>query len=85
MSDRVGVLHTGGTIGMLPTFPDWDFVRLDPQRDSADMRPSDWMRIGRAIAERGRDYVGFVVLHGTDTMTYTASALSFLLDGELTA
>lgn len=55
--------------------------RLDPLLDSADMGPRDWVRIARAILERDREFDGFVVLHGTDTLVYTASALSFLLTG----
>jgi L-asparaginase len=55
--------------------------RLEPLLDSADMGPSDWARIAQAIVERDHEFDGFVVLHGTDTMVYTASALSFLLTG----
>lgn len=49
--------------------------------DSANATPADWQRIARDIAARYADYDGFVVLHGTDTMAYTASALSFMLRG----
>lgn len=49
--------------------------------DSTDMRPRDWLRIARAVAGSYDDYDGFVVLHGTDTMAYTASVLSFMLRG----
>jgi L-asparaginase len=49
--------------------------------DSSNATPADWQRIGRDIAGRYHDYDGFVVLHGTDTMAYTASALSFMLQG----
>ncbi|MFN3874734.1 MAG: asparaginase domain-containing protein, partial [Flavobacteriales bacterium] len=49
--------------------------------DSSDMRPEHWVRIARLIAERYDRHDGFVVLHGSDTMAYTASALSFLLEG----
>lgn len=56
-------------------------VRLEPLLDSADMNPSDWVRIAQAIVERDHEFDGFVVLHGTDTMAYTAAALSFLLSG----
>lgn len=49
--------------------------------DSSDMRPSDWVRIARIIGTNYAAYDGFVVLHGSDTMAYTASALSFLLEG----
>lgn len=49
--------------------------------DSSAMRPSDWIDIADAIVEHAPGHAGVVVLHGTDTMAYTASALSFLLDG----
>ena len=48
--------------------------------DSSDMSPDKWAEIASIIAERYDDYDGFVVLHGTDTMAYTASALSFMLE-----
>ena len=64
-----------------PDMPQCVVSVLDPLCDSAEMRPPDWVRIARAIVERYDDYDGFVVLHGTDTMAYTASALSFLLPG----
>ena len=48
--------------------------------DSTNMRPADWMRICDEIVHTYDAYDGFVVLHGTDTMSYTASALSFLLE-----
>lgn len=49
--------------------------------DSSDMRPTDWIRIAKIIGDNYAKYDGFVVLHGSDTMAYTASALSFLLEG----
>ncbi|MBX7078782.1 MAG: asparaginase domain-containing protein [Nannocystaceae bacterium] len=64
-----------------PDMPLLYVERLDPLLDSADMDPHDWVRIARAIIERDQEFDGFVVLHGTDTMVYTASALSFLLSG----
>ena len=48
--------------------------------DSSDMHPEQWVRIARTIGQRYEDFDGFVVLHGSDTMAYTASALSFLLE-----
>ncbi|MBZ0206513.1 MAG: type I asparaginase [Flavobacteriales bacterium] len=48
--------------------------------DSSDMRPDQWVRIARTIGQRYAEFDGFVVLHGSDTMAYTASALSFLLE-----
>ena len=61
--------------------PRWDLVEFDPLLDSSNITVNEWNRIGRAISERNYDYDGFVVLHGTDTMAYTASALSFMLEG----
>jgi L-asparaginase len=106
MGDSVFVLHTGGTIGMVPTaaghapvanalgpYLDWivansggelapiSFLELDPPIDSANATPEDWCTIARILYERRADHSGFVVLHGTDTMAYTSSALSFLLPG----
>ena len=49
--------------------------------DSSGMRPSDWVDIADAIVAHAPGHAGVVVLHGTDTMAYTASALSFLLEG----
>ena len=48
--------------------------------DSSDMHPAQWVRIAETIGERYAEFDGFVVLHGSDTMAYTASALSFLLE-----
>jgi L-asparaginase len=64
-----------------PDVPVHVIERLDPLLDSADMAPRDWVRIAQAIVERDHEFDGFVILHGTDTMVYTASALSFLLTG----
>ena len=49
--------------------------------DSTNMRPRDWLRIAAVIREGYADHDGFVVLHGTDTMAYTAAALSYLVQG----
>ena len=49
--------------------------------DSTNATPIDWQRIGCDIAVRYHDYDGFVLLHGTDTMAFTAAALSFMLQG----
>ncbi len=58
-----------------------DNIQFQPPIDSSDMSPAHWQDIARSIADNYDDYDGFVVLHGTDTMAYTASALSFMLDG----
>jgi len=49
--------------------------------DSSDMSPALWATMAEAIAEHHDDYDGFVVLHGTDTMSFSAAALSFMLGG----
>lgn len=57
-----------------------DTCTFDPPVDSSDIGPSDWVSLARIIASSYNEYDGFVVLHGTDTMAYTASALSFMLE-----
>ena len=52
---------------------------MDPLLDSSNITVREWNAIGTVIAENHDRYDGFVVLHGTDTMAYTASALSFTL------
>ena len=61
--------------------PELSICEYEPLLDSANARPSDWLRIARDLAQHRQHYDGFVVLHGTDTMAYTASALAFLLRG----
>lgn len=61
--------------------PLWDITRTEEILDSSNMTVEDWNDIGRCIADVYDDYDGFVILHGTDTMAYTASALSFMLEG----
>ncbi len=58
-----------------------DNIQFNPPIDSSDMNPEHWRIISGSIARHYDDYDGFVVLHGTDTMAYTASALSFMLQG----
>ena len=57
-----------------------DNIQFEPPIDSSDMSPAHWTEMTRIIAKNYEDYDGFVVLHGTDTMAYTASALSFMLE-----
>ncbi len=64
-----------------PEMPEWEFYELSPLLDSSNMTVREWNCIAELIAQKYDDYDGFVVLHGTDTMAYTASALSFMLDG----
>lgn len=58
-----------------------DTYQFDPPMDSSDMDPDAWRKLVRIISNNYNQYTGFVILHGTDTMAYTASALSFMLEG----
>lgn len=58
-----------------------DFEAFSPLIDSSDIQPDIWETLARIIYSRYQDYDGFVILHGTDTMAYSASALSFMLSG----
>ena len=56
-------------------------VTFDPVIDSSEVSPDVWVRIALAIRDNYERFDGFVVLHGTDTMAYSASALSFMFQG----
>ncbi len=62
-----------------PRMPAFAVHELTPLLDSANMTPANWMQIAADIYAHYDDYDGFLVLHGTDTMAYTASALPFIL------
>src|SRR5690554_1480125 len=103
--NKILVIYTGGTIGMVMdettgTFVPFDFEliaenvpdlkRLNyqltvhsftPIIDSSNMSPTVWIQMASLIAENYHDYDGFVILHGSDTMAFSASALSFMLEG----
>ncbi|MBM6815196.1 asparaginase [Olsenella uli] len=65
-------------VPLIDTLCDLDFVQ--PMNiDSTNMRPRDWLSIARIIRDGYDRYDGFVILHGTDTMAYTAAALSYLI------
>ena len=69
---------------VLPSIPDvkriaYAIEEYEPLLDSSNMSMDDWSRIAQDIGEVYACYDGFVVLHGTDTLSYTASALSFML------
>lgn len=57
-----------------------DSHSFDPLIDSSDMNPRFWVELARVIEKNYEAYDGFVVLHGSDTMAYTASVLSFMLE-----
>jgi L-asparaginase len=59
---------------------DIDSYSFDPPIDSSNMKPDLWVKLATVIEENYENYNGFVVLHGSDTMSFTASALSFMLE-----
>eukprot|EP00742_Colponemidia_sp_Colp-10_P008413 GILJ01009112.1.p1 GENE.GILJ01009112.1~~GILJ01009112.1.p1 ORF type:complete len:645 (-),score=58.75 GILJ01009112.1:119-2026(-) len=58
----------------------YNILEFEPLLDSSNMSMSDWVRIASEVELHYNDYAAFVILHGTDTMAYTASALSFMLE-----
>ncbi|KAH9643040.1 hypothetical protein HF086_013601 [Spodoptera exigua] len=58
----------------------YEIKEYDPLLDSSDMTEADWIKIAKDIQADYEQYDGFVVLHGTDTLSYTASALSFMFE-----
>ena len=77
--------HLTDAIMKIPDFfrdemPEFSINEYHPLIDSSNMSPADWQRIANDIQEHYDEYDGFVVLHGTDTMAYTSSALSFMLE-----
>ncbi len=64
-----------------PEMPEFVVEEFDPLLDSSNMTPDNWISVAEAIQRNYEQYDGFVVLHGTDTMAYTASALPFFLSG----
>ncbi|MDO6692397.1 asparaginase [Aliiglaciecola sp. 3_MG-2023] len=63
-----------------PEMPEFKIHEYQSLIDSSDMSPTDWQNIADDISANYADYDGFIILHGTDTMAYTASALSFMLE-----
>ena len=55
-------------------------ISFDPVKDSSNKDPAVWVKMAEIIEDSYDDFDGFVILHGTDTMAYTASALSFMLE-----
>ncbi len=63
-----------------PEMPEYTIHEYQPLIDSSDMSPAHWQQIAQDIYDNYDNYDGFVILHGTDTMAYTASALSFMFE-----
>ncbi len=63
-----------------PEMPNFTLHEYPSLLDSSDMVPKDWQSIANDIKDNYNQYDGFIILHGTDTMAYTSSALSFMLE-----
>lgn len=63
-----------------PEMPQIDLIEYDPLLDSSNIGPKEWAAMAQTIGKHYYDYDGFVIIHGTDTLSYTASALSFMLE-----
>ena len=86
MDNETGVLKPFNFENLFDLIPalklfnyDIDSYCFDPLMDSSNMNPENWIQIVDVIEKNYESYDGFVVLHGSDTMAYTASALSFML------
>ncbi len=101
--EKILIIYTGGTIGMIVnpetgSFKPFDFksiskkipalqrfgyhlktISFENPIDSASLKPEIWIKLANILKENHSEFDGFVILHGTDTMSYTASALSFML------
>ena len=85
--DERGMLTPFDFDGLIESVPElskftcrFDHYTFSPLIDSSDVEPALWVRLAEIIRDRYDDYDGFVILHGTDTMAYSASALSFMLE-----
>ena len=85
--EKTGALVPFDFSGIYEEFPilrrlnvDIDVHTMPKLIDSSNVQPSDWCVIAEVIRDNYEQYDGFVILHGTDTMSYTASALSFMLE-----
>ena len=91
----IGMVHDAGTGSLIPIdfkhitdhVPvirnfgfDLQAVSFDPVKDSSNIDPDVWIKLAETIEKNYDRFDGFVVLHGTDTMAYSASALSFMLE-----
>jgi L-asparaginase len=88
-SNKIKVIHTGGTISDSfydkydkdkSMFGDFDITSLTPLITSSNVVPSDWNKIAMNIKTNYNNYDSFVIVHGRDTLPYTASAISFILE-----
>ena len=87
VNSKTGALEPLDFDHLVKNMPEFAYLQTDVDSyqftqpiDSSDISPRMWAQLVRIIADRYDKYDGFVILHGTDTMSYTASALSFMLE-----
>lgn len=85
-NQKTGALHPAGLRLAEDVIPELassqievESLSFDPLIDSSDVNPDNWARMAQAVYDHYHGYDGFVILHGTDTMSYSGSALSFML------
>ncbi len=81
VEDPVFAKRVASELENVDGLPKWDFEFHPTRLDSSNMTPADWKSIADYIAGKQDDYDAFVILHGTDTMAYTTSALTFMIAG----
>lgn len=88
MQEQQGRLGPTSVSDMMTVMPEWqhlpihlDLCSFERPLDSACIEPLHWQALARCIATYYESYAGFVILHGTDTMAYSAAALSYMLEG----
>lgn len=64
-----------------PEMPQHELIEFDPVIDSSNMNPGTWLQIAREVERNYNRFDGFVVIHGTDTLAHTASALPLMMRG----
>lgn len=84
---ETGALEPLDFTHLVDNLPEFQYLETDinvhqftPPIDSSDMSPRQWSQLAKIVADNYDNYDGFVILHGTDTMAYTASALSFMFE-----
>ncbi len=85
--EKTGTLKTFNFSSLLDEIPEIkkfkstiETISFENPIDSSNMQPENWLQIAQIIFDNYQKHDGFVILHGSDTMAYTASALSFLLE-----
>lgn len=75
----MGLLEEKLSPGVMASLPEFELFEYPQLIDSSNIQPDNWQQIASDIASRYGQFDGFVVLHGTDTMAYSCSMISFML------